>query len=242
MIKKISKPVIDKWNNTNALIESVSLGNPISMAIYKGKEKLREGLIKTYPIQTARKYLQKLYDFDDSQLTIFKDNVIEKLRVVIPNKLDFSNKIKKAMDLCGYFCSRTDNYPHVDGWIYLLFEPKHQEEVNNYVRSMKHIYHVTPTKFLKKIQKIGLIPTFKNTFFSYPERIYFFIEETHPQEIYSLRNQMRINDNEQYCLLIIDVNKIPENVNFFIDPNYEYGIYTPNNIPPQAIIEVYNMI
>ena len=148
------------------------------------------------------------------------------------------------MDLCGYFCSVEKEYPYIDKWIYLNFEPKNQNEVNEYVRNMKIIYHVTQEKNVDKIIKNGLTPRFNNPLFSYPERIYLFVEETPPDEIYNLTKQLKTvrKDEKKHCLLIIDVEKIPDNVSFYLDPNYGCGVYTKDNIPPSAIKEIFEMI
>lgn len=240
----ISKSIIEKWNRKIGLIENFSYGNPISIAIYKKEDILNEGLIRTYPIEKTKEYLTKLYDFDESQIEIFNDNGIDKLRFILPNNKNIIDKVKKAMGLCGYFCSVEKDYPYIDKWVYLNFEPKNQDDVNRYVRGMKEIYHVTQEKHIEKIKNIGLIPKFKNPLFAYPERVYLFKENTPPDEIYALTKQFKEikKDENKHCLLIINVEKIPDNVNFYLDPNYGYGIYTKDNIPPTAIKTVYEMI
>lgn len=80
-----------------------------------------------------------------------------------------------------------------------------------------------------------------NKFFAYPEHTYCFIEKTSPEEIYNLKQQLKQNE-EEYCLLVLDVSRISETVCFHLDPNYKYGIYTKDNIPPTAIIEAYKMV
>lgn len=239
----IKKEIIDKWNKKLGLIENLSYGNPISIALHNNGP-LQEGLIRTYPIEKSREYLIKLYDFDENQVEIFNDNGVDKLRFIIPNNTNIITKVKKAMDLCGYFSSVEKEYPYIDKWVYLNFEPKNQDDVNDYVREMKVIYHVTQEKNVDKITKIGLTPRFKNPLFSYPERIYLFVEETPPDEIYGLTKQLKNvkNDEAKHYLLILDVTKIPNNVNFYLDPNYGYGLYTKDNIPPTAIKEVFEMI
>lgn len=233
--------IIDKWNKKHYLIENVTFDNPLSIRISQGQNRITEGLIKTYPIGITKRYLQKLYGFDEGQIEIYENNSIEKIRIIIPNKETFIDKIKSTLNLCGYFCSKEGNYPYIDNWVYLNFEPKIQSNVNDYVRQMSYIYHVTPSKYINKIAKIGLKPNFKNNFFTYPDRVYFFVNETIPNEIYQLKQQLKQN-NEKYSLLIIDVSKMPEHINFFLDPNYDYGIYTNDNIPPDCIIEIYDMI
>lgn len=237
----LSSETIEKWNKKYCIYENYTIDNPVAVAIMNGQDIICEGLIRTYPIKTAQHYAQKLFSLDEGQIVIFSDNNIEKMRIIIPQNKMFIERIKKAMDLCGYFCSREDEYPYIDKWSYLHFEPKNQDDVNDYVRSMKYIYHVTPVKYLNKIRKIGLKPSFKNKFFAYPERTYCFIEKTSPEEIYNLKQQLRQNE-EEYCLLVLDVSRISETVCFYLDPNYKYGIYTKDNIPPTAIIEVYKMV
>ena len=240
----IEKEIIEKWNKKQGLIENFSYGNPLSVALYENSHSIQEGLIRTYPIGKTREYLINLYSFDESQVEIFNDNGVDKLRFIIPNNNNIILKIKKAMDLCGYFCSVEKEYPYIDKWIYLNFEPKNQNEVNEYVRNMKIIYHVTQEKNVDKIIKNGLTPRFKNPLFSYPERIYLFVEETPPDEIYNLTKQLKTvrKDEKKHCLLIIDVEKIPDNVSFYLDPNYGCGVYTKDNIPPSAIKEIFEMI
>ena len=239
----IRKEIVDKWDKKLGLIENLSYGNPISIALYNN-ESLQEGLIRTYPIEKSREYLINLYDFDENQVEIFNDNGVDKLRIIIPNNTNIITKVKKAMDLCGYFSSVEKEYPYIDKWVYLNFEPKNQDDVNECVRKMKVIYHVTQEKNVDKIIKIGLTPRFKNPLFSYPERVYLFVEETPPEEIYSLTKQLKNikNDETKHSLLILDVTRIPNNVNFYLDPNYGYGLYTKDNIPPTAIKEVFEMI
>lgn len=234
----IGRETIEKWNRKMGLVENLSYGNPVSIMLSKGA--VNEGLIRTYPIEKARQYLISLYDFDESQVELFGNNGVEKLRIILPRRKEMIVKVKKALDLCGYFCSVEDDYPYIEGWTYLNFEPKNQGDVNVYVRNMKRIYHVTHEKNMKKIMQIGLTPKFRKPLFSYPERIYLFVEDTSPDEIYSLTKQFSEVKGEEgkHCFIMIDVAKIPENVNFFLDPNYEFGIYTKENIPPTAFFEV----
>ena len=236
----VKKNIIEKWNKKKGLIENISYDNPISIK----KQNLNEGLIRTYPIETSIKYVTKLYDLDESQIEVINDNGVDKIRIIVPNKEIFTKKIKKTLDLCGYFCSVHKDYPYIDNWCYMNFEPKKQDDVNQYVRNMSQIYHVTEEKNCEKISKIGLTPKFKNPLFTYPERIYLFSEETPPDEIYNLKNQFKAlkKNGGKYCLIILEVSKIPNDVNFYLDPNYGYGIYTKDNIPPTAITQIFEMI
>ena len=240
----IKKEIINIWNKKRGIIENISYGNPISIALYKNDNSIKEGLIRTYPIEKSKEYLIKLYGFDDSQVEIINDNGVEKLRFILPDNTNITSKVKKAMDLCGYFCSVEKEYPYIDKWVYLNFEPKNQDDVNNYVRNMKEIYHVTQEKNIDKITKIGLTPRFKNPLFSYPERVYLFVEETPSDEIYGLTKQLKTVKNNTYkhYLIVLNVEKIPDDVTFFLDPNYGYCIFTKDNIPPSAIKEIYEMI
>ena len=43
-------------------------------------------------------------------------------------------------------------------------------------------------------------------------------------------------NNGKYYAIKIDLNKIPTNVKFYLDPNAKYSIYTYENIAPNAII------
>lgn len=44
-----------------------------------------------------------------------------------------------------------------------------------------------------------------------------------------------INEGK-YKIFILDVDKIPNNVKLYYDPAFTYGVFTPNNVPPTAIV------
>ena len=45
-------------------------------------------------------------------------------------------------------------------------------------------------------------------------------------------------NNDEYALITIDVDKIPENVKMYYDPNFTFGIYVKENIRPNVIIDI----
>ena len=108
------------------------------------------------------------------------------------------------------------------------------------------LYHVTETKYLDKILKVGLIPKSKNILSTYPERIYlvYNLEDANKYVLgkknYYLRIINQSKSKHKYPNVEFSILKIelPENDNliFYEDPNFiDKGIYTYENINPKYI-------
>ena len=56
-----------------------------------------------------------------------------------------------------------------------------------------------------------------------------------------MRSFDKVIDNipfeQELILLKVDLKKIRKGIAFFDDPSYMYGIYTMDNIPPEAIVD-----
>ena len=104
---------------------------------------------------------------------------------------------------------------------------------DNPIKPPKLIYHSTSTSALDKIKKIGLKPSTQSKKAIHPERIYFALDSEKAKDI----DEMLTNQSgKEHQILVIDTTKI--NVKFYKDPDFIGGIYTHENIPPQAIIDV----
>lgn len=104
------------------------------------------------------------------------------------------------------------------------------------------MYHATPTIYIDKILKQGLVPKSKNSFSNYPDRVYFILGDDLTQENLMLfgylqknRSGETIHDDNQYTILQIEIEKLLSNTQMYIDPRAKNAVYTHDNIPPNAI-------
>ena len=53
----------------------------------------------------------------------------------------------------------------------------------------------------------------------------------------NLYNQSKGNKNI-YTIFEVDINKMPEDIKMFYDPNYEHGIFISDNLMPNIITKI----
>lgn len=226
-----------------ALIPSIGYSNPLSLGM---DSCLREGLIKTYPIDKVMSYIRKFLVMIDLQVNKERmENGEYRLIISFPNIKKNLDKVIKVMDVCGYFLAYPKReYIPRDCWVSAYFEPKFEKDVTDDIRREERVlYHVTPFYNLEKIRHLGFSPRSKNGRFDYPDRIYFVRGTKKKYEAVCIgpqldnHNKSKGNDG-RYAIFTLDVNKIPDNVRFCLDGNYMFGVYTKNNIPPSAISEI----
>ena len=95
----------------------------------------------------------------------------------------------------------------------------------------KKLYHITPTKNIEKIKKIGLTPRSGSKIASHPERIYFADSVSNTKQLLGAMKQSDPK-NINYSLIDIDSTDLPITTRFFKDPNFIGGVYTLSNIAP----------
>ena len=196
------------------------------------------------PLNEVKNVIVKKYNLADWQFEIKTAfNNIE-LSLVIPKKYTNEQFILEDMNHCGYFLSKHNdisihNYPYV----ICQYEPYYQESVKNDVLAMKVIVHISPKYNNESIKKNGFIPQHKNKAFLYPDRVYYIkgtVSITDIQELGSmLYNVDKIenkNNTGEYIIYWIDTSKLPDNIDFYYDPNYEHGLFTYDSIPYSCII------
>lgn len=216
---------------------------------------LEEGLIKTVPIGESIYILKKhfpnwifQYEKGDKDFTI----EILKLRDKIEIK-DFE-KLLPLLSNLGYFISYMEIYGEdiviKDRYnekvvknsfnnekiysIYLECEAKFDQKVN---KIPDILYHITPLRNWEKIKKVGLVPKSRSKKSYHPDRVYLGKDETHIIQLAPKFYQSTGLD--RWVLLKIDTEMIPgDYLKLYYDPNFKYGYYTLNNIPPQAIEKI----
>ena len=245
-LDSISDEDIEKiWVDYRKIIKCASHDNPLTtdMQLF-----LNEALINTYPVDKTVEYISSYFDFITEQIEVYKveaENNIYHIIVYIPVIKDNLELLEKAMSLCGYYlgCPKRKNIKKGQ-FNKLQFEPLVQKDESKIIRKEEiKLFHLTPYYNVGKIKHIGFSPRSKNYIFEYPGRVYFMRGSTDEEIIKSFgknlcsKNASEGNNNE-YALITIDVNKIPENVKMYYDPNFTFGIYVTENIRPNVIIDI----
>lgn len=203
---------------------------------------INENINRSVDIEKVRYSIMNKYPLMDWQFEIKEERNKIKIAIVIPNVDDNIRMIIDDMFKLGYFESFRNEMSE-QGFPYTLirFEPRFPNDITNQVRNMGVIYHLSPKYNLKSIMEHGFIPQCKNTQYKFPPRIYFFKSKTNDDEFEKLgRTLYKFDDNPhkngEYILYILSVDKIPNNVEFVGDCNYEQGVCTENKIPYDAVI------
>lgn len=239
------------------LAESIDKEMLERKSLIDGFKYLNEGLIKTYPTDFVKSYIERECQLHPSQIQIYMHESngvkIPIFGILVTPKAtkEFIDLIVKKMNACGYFLSRNlhkTKYPNV---MSLSFEPKFSKNVTYIVRKKcNFLYHMTSSINIDKIIKNGLCPKSKNTIFLYPSRVFCMNGDVLDNNQKSLlrgikgeknkdvSNQNNPNYDGKYYLLIIDLKKIPSSVKFYADPMSDEAIYTYENIPSSAIVKI----
>lgn len=226
------------------LVKNISYANK---DFVDGNEDLSEGLIHTYDIKKVKKIICRKFNLLPQQFLIDTrtDNgtLIELPVIILSNNTpgNIVGDIKHMMGTCGYF-EATDPIQRA-GFFGLVFEPHFSKDISEEIREKYNfLYHATPSIYVQKILKIGLVPKNKNTLFFYPSRIYCMrgnnLSEDQIQIINNIqreRAKTAKTDDNSYTILVIDVSFLPRDIKFFVDPMAPDAILTHNNIPPVAI-------
>ena len=208
---------------------------------------LKEGLLRSYPADTVIKYIKSHLHIPD--LAIVKDNTdnVDIILVTAHNVGNNINSLIRIMNLCGYYLGAPKlETIKPNQVVQLQFEPRVS---NNCIlpKDLGGLYHWTRPELVNKILKNGLAPRSKNSFFSYPERIYVVKDSIPEAELLDLGallstalNFGKYENGQSFdqTLSLIQINprRLKQDFAFFIDPNYsDYGLYCLENIPPDAI-------
>ncbi len=121
--------------------------------------------------------------------------------------------------------------------IELQFESKYDIELESKIIP-SILFHATPTKFVNKILKQGLVPTSKNPLFMFPDRIYLSFNYTDLTQVL-LPDMAKKSKIPDWTIFEVKADSLKnQNVpltKWFKDPNYNGGIYVLKNISPSMI-------
>jgi hypothetical protein len=214
---------------------------------YREFLQIEEGLITTYPMDFFSKKVKMLISGKGIKASIRVEKLTNSLVLNLAScTLDFLKILEKTSDQNGYFISliviEEKYYKKIDevkldkgAPVEVHFESKFDKEVKDIPDTL---YHVTLSKNLEKIRKIGLVPKSKMKQTYHLDRIYlaFTIEGAK-----AIENEFKGIDNSKYVILKISTKGL--NVKFMKDPNATLfsgevlGIYTHENISSEFIKE-----
>lgn len=163
-----------------------------------------------------------------------------------------NEKLNNFFNLCGWYLAESKPIKNDSHFIKLTYEKTYQEEVERIPQSL---YHLTPAERVPKILKNGLVPRSENKISNHPERIYFWYHL--PRSLFEIsafadelwlgtkgfepgdgRGKKYLESHERdvaYSVLRIDTRRCGNDFKIFGDPNMYSGVWTNENIPPQAI-------
>jgi hypothetical protein len=212
--------------------------------------KLYEGLIISHDVEDAILFFNTWYADKNVYAKKYKKTMLSIFVTNIPKeRLDDINKFANNY---GYFPAsyragnvyekyEESSVINKSGKIEILYEPKYNTKVDFIEKGIDKLYHITYTKYIDKIKRIGLIPKAFSKLSNHPDRIYFSVNTNGADTIRTAFEQQLKKNNkvESLSLIVLDVNKLNRDAQFYYDPRFkEYGVYTINNISPNSILTI----
>lgn len=224
--------------NEMHILPPYSMSSPL---FYNRMVGLNENKNFSLPLYKVKETIIKQYHFNEWQFVISTAENNVEIAILIPNTDLYVNKLEEDMETMGYFCSLKQIIQY-NGLTYkaMRFEPLYQSDVRQEKIGDNILYHITPFSNIEAIKKNGLIPSSNNKYFNYPNRVYFLLSNNSIREIREIAKGFRNSSGteDDYGLIVIDLNKVPTNVSFHDDPNLENAVYTYDKIPANAIVNI----
>ena len=211
---------------------------------------LFEGLIKTYPTDKTINHIKNVLRKKELPIGEFIENnyygesdIADSINVIVDCysvTQELNDTLIKLFDSCGYYLSTFYWTEDKNNGVY-QFEPKYREEEYKGIEIGDFLYHVTTIGHYNKIIKQGFIPKSKNKIFDYPPRCYFFTEKNVDFMKEFMIDSRKAKEGEELVLITVDTNKLSDDIKFWDDQLFvgeDIAVYTYNNIPTSAIINV----
>jgi hypothetical protein len=212
---------------------------------------LYEGLIYTYPsgssARMVKAYFAKEYDIsldvEALNTSNTKNNINTKIQIsVFDQEEENHDKVYKMiesyMDSLGYFISQSSSHEDLSPFptLEIIFDLKYSDVETNHDR---YLFHAAPKIYDNKIDKMGLVPKAKNKLAKTLDRIYLAVSLEEVENISKLlqAHTSMVDtkwDTNEYTIYKVDTEKIP-GFKCFHDPDFAKGVYTYNNIGPEAL-------
>lgn len=237
-LKRLEKIPLEKQEEL--FLHEIHILSPYSIHSPLFNKQINEEKL-SLPLDKVKEIIKKEYNFNDWQFLIrtLENNV--DIAILIPNTQTYIDKLTEDMTTLGYFCSFMQNITY-NGFTYkaMRFEPLYQPNIREKEIGDNVLYHITPLRNVENIKKEGLKPLSNNKYFNYPNRVYFLKSNNTAKEIREIaRGFHKSNeDDEDYVLIVIDLNRVPVNVAFHNDPSLANAVYTYDRIPSSSIVNV----
>ena len=251
--KGVEEIDIEKLFNFNAIPEKelmdqyVDLSFAVSSSGYGGKfvgvngNILKEEATSTLSIEETKKEIQNKFHLKDWQFATEKGANGIQLVILYPGIFRNTRLIKRAMSACGWSLAiKGYIVKNKMIWRAMSFDPMFQDDVSEEARKNGYLLHWTPKYNLQSIIANGLTPRSENSIFDYPNRLHLIKGDASQTEIMNIGWQLyktnkRKENNGDYFLLFVDMHFVPNDIEFFYDPRYEWGYYVKDKIPANAI-------
>ena len=206
----------------------------------EGELIIKEGASATMPIGQLRKELKGL---GFKQWQIKSEIVANKVRIVIlyADIALNTNIIINKMLSCGWTKARISSPMLYRGTQIRVmdFDPKEQKSLTKEARKYDYLYHWTPYHNLSSITTNGIEPRSENDFLSYLSKAHLLKGDIPKREAskigWLLFNANKTLRDGHYALLRVTMANVPNDIEFYGDPRYQYGFFTKETIPPSAI-------
>ena len=219
-------------------------------------EIIEEGIFRSYDAEKILEVLEHHYIIHrdnrapktESEITIefdaYKDTPMtygtEEASVItiIVKRGTEEEKLKRFFNTCGWPAAEEHNHETDKTSVVITFEKRRQEDE---LPVPKFLYHLTPENKVGKILKNGLAPKAQNKLGEHPDRIYFFSQKDLTLNYKSYADDFWTSAHKdtrrdiKYSLLKIDTEKCRNDFKIYGDPNMVRGVWTFNNVPPEAI-------
>lgn len=245
LINLSDEQIKSTWIDYYKIAKGYTMDNPITQI-----HLVDEGIVRSYDIDTTIKHIKNYFELPDEFIKkLSKNGGDEQIYINIPIVGDNFRLLKKAMNYCGYYLGRpSEKDLEQNTYQWLQFEKLIQTDNTQQIKNEEDIlYHITPKYNVGKIKHIGFSPRDKHELYNYPERVYFLRGSTNKNTIKDLIQDLFDNNHSkgnkgQYVIMTIDIDKIPIRVHFFVDANCEGGVFTRDNVPPETITDIKDII
>lgn len=204
---------------------------------------LYEALIASYDIFKVKDIFNEKFIGDGYLFKVVKQEIdghVNYCSVIEINKHVFGNEVKEKiiefMKFCGYDRYGTDK---TDGEVVkMYFKPRFQADdcTDELRKKCRFLYHLTSVGNKEKILAKGFVPKSENMYFNYPDRVYFVVGNNLSKEAFRLLQAIwRNHGKKESVIIMVDLEKVPDNVVFYTDFDAGESVFTHDNIGPQAV-------
>lgn len=198
---------------------------------------LDESLIMTYDIEKVKRIICRKFNIHESRV-IVSDGLVSIYLPFGTNK-QLIGDIKNFMKQCGYYMDKEEPIVNsaISEYVLNFISSYGGDDVTSDIfENYDFLYHATPSVYVNRIMKYGLVPKSMNAEFKYPDRIY--LSTRYDKNLFNSLGMVRkINNNigGTYDVLRVDLDKIKGKVKLYKDKDYKFGVFTFDNISPEAI-------